>query len=104
VSFQADISVPKERGLTVVQSGDAAPTLAESLARACFTAGVYYVQDIGYPYAIVQMYECCDACGGSGKLPKYRGRKRIACAWKPCKACGERGHWTVGEPERVGLP
>lgn len=101
MSFCADISVPKEHGLTVVCCGDAAPTLAESLARACFTAGVYYVRDIGYPFAVVQMHECCDACGGSGKKP---ARKRSMFSWKPCKACNERGTWPVGEPERIGLP
>lgn len=88
--------------MTVVQSGDGAPTFAESLAFACFTAGVYYVRDIGYPFAIVQMHEVCDVCRGSGRLSKRRGRRVIPYAWKPCKACDERGSWPVGEPELIG--
>lgn len=104
MSFQAEISVPKESGLTVVQCGDAGKTEAESLAFACYTAGIYYVKDIGYPYALVQVHECCDACNGAGKLPKYRGRRRLAYAYKPCNVCSERGIWPVGDAVRVGLP
>ncbi len=111
-TFCADILVPKPGDgwgkaqpdgsrLVCVQTGDAGTTEAESLAKACYSAGVFYVRDPDgprYPYAIVQVFECCGACNGAGKTPI----KRRIYAWRPCKACKERGTWPVGEPARVG--
>lgn len=102
-SYCADISVPT--GMTYIDldgirvnvlcSGNGAPTFEECLARSVDLAS----DPRGYahhPLVYVAVFEMCEHCKGHGKIPKYRGKRRIAYAFAECKACKGRGNWRVG--------
>jgi hypothetical protein len=104
-TFSCDIHIADPSGTALlsgtvrtrnVMTGCAGATAEESAAKGVdIAADPRGYGDNALVYVVV--HELCGCCGGSGRVAKMRGKRRVPFGWLECKACKGAGFWYAGK-------